>query len=148
VSSSVDPELALLGGVGALLLALIVGVETAGLAGALFASGHPMLLSLPAAATTLARLPGHWGSSAWPAVDRHWLPETMTASLAVGSVVAVVFGAVAAWGIARLARPLTADGAQFARAGDLRPLRAGSGRSRCAARPKLASRLPRSYERS
>jgi type IV secretion system protein VirD4 len=129
VSSSVDPELALLGGVGALLLALIVGVETAGLAGALFASGHPMLLSLPAAATTLARLPGHWGSSAWPAVDRHWLPETMTASLAVGSVVAVVFGAVAAWGIARLARPLTADGAQFARAGDLRPLRAGSGRS-------------------
>ncbi len=129
MSQTVDRELACLGGIGALLLALIGGVETAGVAGGLFASGHPVALSLRAATATLARLPGHLGPGAWPAVDRRWLPATMTAPLALGSLAGVALVAVAAWGLARLARPLTGDGARFAHAGDLRSLRARPGRS-------------------
>jgi hypothetical protein len=57
VSETVDRELVLPGGIGALLLGLIAGVESAGLVGALFATGHPAVLSFPAAAATPGRLP-------------------------------------------------------------------------------------------
>ena len=127
MSQTTDRELAWLAGLGALLLALIAGVESAGFAGGLFASGHPVPLSLPDAAATLARLTSHLGVSAWPAADRRWLPDTMTAPLAVGSLVALALSAAAVWAIVRLAGPAGGDGARFARARDLRPLRAKPG---------------------
>jgi type IV secretion system protein VirD4 len=126
LSPTADRELAWLGGIGAVMLALVVAVESAGFAGGLFASGHPVVMALPAATKTLARLTSHLGASAWPAVDRRWLPQTMAAPLCFGAIVGVIFAAVAVWALARLARPVGGDGARLARAGDLSPLRARS----------------------
>ena len=126
MSQSGDWELVWLGGVGAVLLALVSGVEVAGFAGGLFASGHPVLLSLPATTGTLARLMGHFGASAWPPTDRKWLPETMLAPLCFGTIAAVLFAAIAFCVLSRLAQPVRGDGARFARVRDLSPLRARS----------------------
>jgi hypothetical protein len=131
--SQTDRDLLWLAGVGALLLALVAGVESAGLAGGFFASGHPVPLSLPDAAATLARLTRHLGVSAWPAADQRWLPKTMTAALAVGSLVALALSAAGVRVVARVAGPVGGDGARFARAGDLRPLRM---------RPSVAHGIP------
>jgi type IV secretory pathway TraG/TraD family ATPase VirD4 len=57
VSRTVDREPVLPDGIGALLLGLVAGAERAGLVGALFATGHPVVLSFPAAAATPGRLP-------------------------------------------------------------------------------------------
>ena len=127
MSHNGDRELAWLGSVGAVLLALVAGVESAGIAGGLFASDHPVVMALPEATETLARLTRHLGASAWPAIDRRWLPETMAAPLCFGALVAVAFAAIACWGLWRLARPVRGDGARFARAYELSPLRARAG---------------------
>lgn len=126
LSQTGDRELAWLGGVGAVMLALLAGVESAGVTGGLLTSGHPVVLSLPGATGTLARLTRHLGRSAWPTVDRRWLPEAMVAPLCFGMLVAVVCAAIAFAVLSRLARSPGGDGAQFARAGDLSPLRACS----------------------
>ena len=126
VAQTGDRELAWLGGVGAVMLALVAGVESAGVAGGLFATRHPVVIALPDASETLVRLTQHLGASAWPAIDRRWLPETMAAPLGFGMFVAVAFAATAFCALSRLARPVGGDGARFARAGDLSSLRARS----------------------
>jgi type IV secretory pathway TraG/TraD family ATPase VirD4 len=125
--TTTDRELVFLGAVCALLLSLLAGVETAGLVGGLFATGHPVLLPLPSAATTLVRLAGHLGSSAWPPHDQPWLPETMAPALALGGLVALVLSNAAVLVLRRLAHTALGDGARFARAGDVRQLHARGG---------------------
>jgi type IV secretion system protein VirD4 len=60
----------------------------------------------------------------------------MTAALALGSLVALALTAVALWTVVRLAGPVGGDGARFARAGDVRPLRM---------RPSVAHGIPLGY---
>ena len=123
MSKTTDRELVWLGAIGALLLALVGGVESAGIAAGLLTSGHPVVLPLPKAAATLVRLVTDPGISAWPAADRRWLPSTMAAALAFGIVVAVALLCIGVWGLTRLTGEKGGDGARFARAGDLSPLR-------------------------
>jgi type IV secretion system protein VirD4 len=129
LSQSTDRELGWLAAVGALMLALVAGVETAGFAAGLATTGHPVLLSLPNAAATLARLTRHLGVSAWPATDRRWLPQAMTAALTFGALVTVTLAGAAAWAVARLTGHADADSARFARSGELRALRASPART-------------------
>ncbi len=126
-TQSTDRELVWLGGIGALLLSLLAGVESAGIVGGLAASGHPVGLSLANAAATLARLLKYLGVRAWPSADRRWLPGSMAAALTLGGFVALTLTAVGAWGLARMASLAGGDGARFARSGDLRSLRVRPG---------------------
>jgi type IV secretion system protein VirD4 len=112
------------------LLALIAGVETAGLVGGLFATGHPVALLLPAAAATLAHLPTHFGTPAWPTAERRWLPETMIPALTLGTLAAIGLAAIGVWVLHRLVTTATGDAARFGRASDLRSLRTRRGATR------------------
>src|SRR6516164_9800228 len=94
VAQTGDRELAWLGGVGAVILALVAGVESAGAAGGFFATRHPVVIPLPAASETLVRLTRYLGASAWPAIDRRWLPATMAVPLSFGMLVAVACSAI------------------------------------------------------
>jgi type IV secretion system protein VirD4 len=121
---STDRELVACAAVGALLLAVIVGVEAAGVTAGVAASGHPVVLSLPKAAQTLARLPAVAGAGAWPSADRRWLPSSMTWALVLGLATTAGLVAAAAWLIKRIGPRDAPDGAQFAGRDDLRPLHA------------------------
>jgi type IV secretion system protein VirD4 len=123
VSGTTDRELAWLGGLGIVLLALVAGIEAAGLIGGLFATAHPVSLSFPAAAATLVRLTKHFGAAAWPAPDQRWLPAMMAAALSFGSLVALSLSAGGALVVGRLTRATSGDGARFAHVTDVRPLR-------------------------
>jgi type IV secretion system protein VirD4 len=112
------------------LLALIAGVETAGLVGGLFATGHPVGLSLPAAAATLVHLTRHLGVPAWPTTERRWLPETMIPALTFGTLAAIGVAATGVWALHRLVMTASSDEARFGRASDLRSLRARPGVTR------------------
>jgi type IV secretion system protein VirD4 len=123
VSRTTDRELVWLGASGLLLLALLGGIESTGIVAGLLASGHPVVLPLRGAAATLERVVTDPGVSAWPAAERRWLPNTMAAALAFGIVVAVALVCIGIWALTRLTRSTGGDGARFALAGDLSPLR-------------------------
>jgi type IV secretion system protein VirD4 len=124
MSESGDRELLWAARGGAALLALIAGVECAGLIGGMTTSGHAVALSLTRATSTLVRLPRYGDSEAWPSADQRWLPHDMTTSLALAGLIAIALGVAGIWGISRLIGQ-TSDGAgaRYARAGDLRALR-------------------------
>jgi type IV secretion system protein VirD4 len=123
VSKTTDRELVWLGGTGVLLLALLGGIESMGIIAGLFASGHPVVLPLAKAAATLERVLTDPGVSAWPAAERRWLPNTMAAALAFGIVISVALVCIGIWALTRLTGSAGGDGARFAHAGDLSPLR-------------------------
>lgn len=122
---TLDRELVACAAVCALLLALIAGIETAGLAAGLMASGHPVWLTMPRAVATIIRLPAHTGVGAWPAGDRHWLPATMTWALALGVATTFALATAVVWLAIRFSPRTDGDGARFASTRDLRPLRPG-----------------------
>jgi type IV secretion system protein VirD4 len=124
-SSMTDRELVVLAGAGILLLSLVVGIEAAGAVGGLFASGHPVTLSLANAAATLARIPSHGASAAWPSHFRSWLPRDMTPPLALGALVAAGLTAVGVWVLTLLVRSDQPKAARWAKSGDLTSLRVG-----------------------
>ena len=124
-----DRELLWAGALGVLVLAVITGVEAAGVAGGLSASGRPVMVSLPNAGATLARLLRHVGASAWPAADRHLLPASMTRAIVVGGVAAGILASVGWWLLARFAGAASrGSGARYATAQDLRSLAVRRGR--------------------
>jgi type IV secretion system protein VirD4 len=119
-----DRELMWLGGVGIVLLAAIGGVEIAGTVGGLAGdASRPVILSLPNAAATLARLSRDIGRQAWPPADRTGLPRSMVLPCASGALAAIGIALAGVSVLFRFASRVTGDGARYARARDLRPLR-------------------------
>lgn len=117
-----DRELWALGLLGGVVAAAIVAVEAAGAIGGLFASGHPVLLSLPDAGRTLGGLVVGRGTDAWPGGARDLLPTSLAAPLAFGTLVAALLYAGGAWATLRWLRPQRPEEARWAERRDLRTL--------------------------
>jgi len=127
LSSSTDRELVALAGAGVLLQALVVAVEAAGVIGGLFASGHPVVLPVGSAATTVVHVFSRGVGMAWPLAVRGWLPADMTVPLAFGALVGIVFLSIAIWGLVRLVESSSQrpKAARWAKPRDLAALRVG-----------------------
>ncbi len=117
-----DRELWALSLLGGLAAAGIVAVEAASAVGGLFASGHPVILSLPDAGRTLGALVAGRGSRAWPSGVRARLPGSLTAPLVFGALLSALAYAAAVWAALRWLRPVRTGEARWAERGDLRKL--------------------------
>lgn len=121
-SEKTDRELVAITAVGVLFLALLAGVQAAGLIGGVTATGHPVGLGWKATLRTLWRLLSHPDALAWPAADRVWLPANMAAALTAGAIVTLAVTGVGLWLLHRFVGGHVPHAARWAREGELTPL--------------------------
>jgi type IV secretion system protein VirD4 len=121
-SSKADKELVWIAAAGVFVLAILAGIESAGLLGGLLASGHPVGLGWKALLNTCWRVFTHPDAVAWPAGVRGWLPANMAPALTAGVIVAVTVGATGGWLLYRLVGGQVPGAARWAGEGELGPL--------------------------
>lgn len=121
-SSKTDRELVWIAAAGVFVLAILAGIESAGVLGGLLASGHPVGLGWKALLDTCWRVFIHPDAVAWPAGVRGWLPANMAPALTAGVIVAVSVGATGGWLLYRLVGGQVPGAARWAGEGELGPL--------------------------
>ncbi|HWF25993.1 MAG TPA: type IV secretory system conjugative DNA transfer family protein [Solirubrobacteraceae bacterium] len=121
-SRKTDRELVWVAGVGVCVLAVLVGIEFAGVLGGVTASGHPVGLGWKALLQTGWRMFAHPGAGAWPLAVRGWLPANMAPALTAGAIVAAAVAATGGWLLYRLIGGQVPGAARWAGEGELGPL--------------------------